>query len=932
MLLERDRELAALDALIHDAIAGRAALCSIEGPAGIGKTRLVAQARAQAGERGMTVLNASARQLESEFSFGVVGQLFEAAIRRGTPALLEGAAAAAAVIVGPDRNGAEEPAGDPSFALLNSLYWLTVRLSEQAPLLLAIDDLQWCDPPSLRFLAYLQSRFEGLPVLVLCSVRSSDVATDAVVMDTVLGDPATVSLRPRALSEAATSAMIERRLAAHPDPAFAGACHRSTGGNPLLLDELMKALQADGARPDSAHLELLKDLGPASVARVVLLRLRRLTPDATAAAQALAVLGDGADLAAVAALAELPVERAGQAISALARAEIVGAGLPLGFVHPVVGAAIERDVLPGERELRHLRAAELLTQASAPVEQVAGHLLPAPARGADWVVDQLVRAAAQATRKGAADSAAAYLRRALAEPPAPERRAELSLALGGAELQRNGPAAAEHLRAAYESLTDPVQRAAAAMMLGQTLLFTGHGDEGVRIAREAAGTLPEHLIEQRRQLEVFQLFCVLLDAGDPKELRRLEPYRKIPVADGIGARMLAGIAAHAWMYAGGTSDAVSALSLAALSGGELVAAESGLAATYPITNLTLADRKEAEEWWELASATAHRQGSLLAIAAVTTWRGNALHRQGELADAERSLQECLLVTRQWGYHGRFARIYLDAHLAAVLRDRGDLAGARRALECSRDPGRSDEGARHWAGSELELLLAERSFEPAVAAADEYAHRYEHIVPNPVDVPWRSIKAVALDALGHRDEALELAWAELELSRAWGAPGTVARTLCALGTIERQDGLGHLEEAVTVVAGSPARLEHAKALLALSRALRHAGRPAEARGPLRQALEIATICGADALSEQARSELYATGGRPRRTALTGVGSLTTSERRVVTLAAEGGTNREIGEALYVTPKTVAMHLSNAYRKLGVTSRRDLSAALADTSQP
>lgn len=91
-----------------------------------------------------------------------------------------------------------------------------------------------------------------------------------------------------------------------------------------------------------------------------------------------------------------------------------------------------------------------------------------------------------------------------------------------------------------------------------------------------------------------------------------------------------------------------------------------------------------------------------------------------------------------------------------------------------------------------------------------------------------------------------------------------------------------------------------------------------------------MCGADTLADQARGELYAAGGRPRRTALTGVDALTASEKRVVTLAAEGRTNREVGETLYVTPKTVAMHLSNAYRKLGVTSRRELPAALDETS--
>jgi DNA-binding CsgD family transcriptional regulator len=925
-LLERDREIGVLDELIEDAVAGRAALCGIEGPAGIGKSRLVARARARAAERGMLVLSATASGLESSFSFGVVRQLFAPALRHDQAGLLDGAAAPARVIVGPrGPREPDDPPGDPSFASLDGLYWLTVRLSERRPLLLAIDDLQWCDPPSVRFLSYLRSRFEELALLVVCGARPAEREAEAAALDTVLGGPATVALRPRALSEDATAVFVGQHLAAPADQAFVAECHRATGGNPLLLEELTKALAAEGASPDAAHLAMLRDLGPSSVARTVLLRLRRLGTDATAAAQALAVLGDGADLAAVAALAGLDVDRAGRAVASLARAEILQGGLPLGFVHPLVAAAVYRDVLPGERELRHLRAAELLAAAQAPAEQVAGHLLPAPARGAPWVVEQLARAAAEASRKGAGESAAAYLGRALAEPPAPERRAELTLALGHAELQRNGPATVEHLRGAYRLITDPEQRAVAAGMLGRALLFTGEGDEGIRIVRDAAAALPEHSAELRQQLEVFELFCVLLEAGDPARLRRLEARRATPVAAGTGSRMLAALASHAWMYAGGPSDPVSELSLAALADGELIAVDSGLAATYPLTNLAYADR-DAEDWWELASADAHRRGSLMSIAAVTLWRGNALHRRGDLVDAERSLRTCLAATTQWGYHATFAQTYCDTHLAAVLRDRGDLPGARRVLERSRDPSRADEAARQWLGSHLELLLAEGAFEDALAAADDYASRFDHVVRNPMDVPWRSLKALALDQLGRRDEAIELAAAELGPARGWGAPSTVARTLRALGTVERENGLGHLEEAVTAVAGSPARLEHAKALTALGAALRRARRPAEARTPLREALEIATVCGADQLVEQARAELYAAGGRPRRTALTGVDALTASERRVVSLVAEGRTNREVGEVLYVTPKTVAMHLSNAYRKLGVTSRHELATAL------
>jgi DNA-binding NarL/FixJ family response regulator len=123
------------------------------------------------------------------------------------------------------------------------------------------------------------------------------------------------------------------------------------------------------------------------------------------------------------------------------------------------------------------------------------------------------------------------------------------------------------------------------------------------------------------------------------------------------------------------------------------------------------------------------------------------------------------------------------------------------------------------------------------------------------------------------------------------------------------------------------LERAFALEALGAALRRGRMPSEAREPLRRALELADRCGAQPLAQQARAELHAAGGRPRRTALGGVQALTASERRVADPAAAGRTNKEIAQALYVTPKTVELHLSNAYRKLGIRSRRELREALA-----
>jgi DNA-binding CsgD family transcriptional regulator len=204
--------------------------------------------------------------------------------------------------------------------------------------------------------------------------------------------------------------------------------------------------------------------------------------------------------------------------------------------------------------------------------------------------------------------------------------------------------------------------------------------------------------------------------------------------------------------------------------------------------------------------------------------------------------------------------------------------------------------------------------------------------NPAFIAWRSPAALALHQLGEQGEARRLAGEELEFARAWGAPRALGAALCAAGLIEGGErGLALLEEAVQAVNGSPAKLEHAKARTELGAALRRANHRIRAREQLRHAVELATICGAASLAERAERELLATGARPRRVALSGVESLTPSERRVAELAAEGPTNREIAQTLFVTQRTVEVHLTSIYRKLGISSRSQLAATLAEPAR-
>jgi len=283
----------------------------------------------------------------------------------------------------------------------------------------------------------------------------------------------------------------------------------------------------------------------------------------------------------------------------------------------------------------------------------------------------------------------------------------------------------------------------------------------------------------------------------------------------------------------------------------------------------MADRDEAIGIADDMLDRAHRRGSQFGMLAVSLWRGWLHLRRGDLVDAADSLEQALVELAAW--HGAAGGdVYAAALHAHALLERGDLDGAWRSL----DPRFRDrvwtslEAARWWVGVECELLLASGRPEEVLPLTEQLRTRHWH-VRNPTAMSWRSPRARALHALGRTEEALA----------------------------------------------------------AQGRALRHARRPADAREPLRRALELADACGADGLAEDVRTELYAAGARPRTAALSGAGALTASERRVAALAAEGSSNRDIAQSLFVTPKTVEVHLSNAYRKLGIRSRRELGAALS-----
>ena len=430
-LAEREREVAVLTEVIEQVAAGEPGLVLVEGPAGIGKTRLLAEARRLAADRSVTTLAARGIQLEQEYAFGAVRQLFEPGLDGPDgAALLDGPAAPAHAVF--DMTHAEP--GEGSLPVLHALYVLTLQVAARGPVVVLVDDLQWWDRASVRFLAYLARRLDTRPIGIIGAVRTGEEQQAADLLGPLTSEPTAAVLRPDPLSEAAVDAIVTRRLGPAA-PLFVTACHRTTSGNPLLLGQLVTALEATGVAPDASHADLVVAVGSRAVSKMVLLRLRRMPEDVVAVARTAAVLGDGAALPAVAALAARSESETAAALAALARADVVRDEHPLAFVHPLVREAVYLDVPAAERGLQHERAADLLRAAGAADDQVAAHLLLAPPRGDAARVVVLRSAAWRAAARGATDSAMTYLRRALAEPPPAQERSDLEGALAELETQ-----------------------------------------------------------------------------------------------------------------------------------------------------------------------------------------------------------------------------------------------------------------------------------------------------------------------------------------------------------------------------------------------------------------------------------------------------------------------------------------------------------------
>ena len=930
-LVERELELETVERLLADARTGSGGAVVFEGPAGIGKSSLLAAARTAAGAE-MRVLSARGSELEGDLPFGVVRQLLEpivvASEAEDREVLLAGAAALAThVLLAPDP---EAGGADLSFSSLHGLYWQTINLADPQPLLMAVDDAHWADVASLRWLIYLARRLAGVPLALVLATRPADAGPVQELLDELLVIPEVAVIQPGGLSESAIAEVAAQLLTAEPDPDFVTACHSATGGNPFLLLELFDELERRGIAPSRENAALAGQLSSRGVGRAVRARLRGLPPECAALARAVAVLGDPAEPTLAAQLAGLDDEAASRAGDALVGAVIFARGPQLAFVHPLVRSSVYAELSSQERARYHGRAAHVLAGAGGVADRIAVHLL-ATRPGADaQTVDMLREAAKSATCRGAPNVAVTYLQRALAEPPAAELEPIVTHELGNAALRAGElEIAIEQLRQATRKRADGTQRAEAANALGSALFLALRPEEAMTELTAVIDTLRDTEREQGLRLQATRWTAV---RGSIAVWRRLQATGdRFVVASGTprttGERLQVASAAYEAARTGTAAEARE-LALQALAEGELLEDPGPESGGFWIAPFVLVLAHADDDGIEVCTQVidwAKDNGSLPAFSMAAQLRAYSYLRRGALADAEADAASALEHPGLPGFPP-FARITL-VNIELTRGRPGDACDT--FAQVGQVPAAS--GYIRYLQTRARVRAALQRPDDALEDLFECGRlEREWEIQTPAFGTWRADAAPLLVAVGRRDEARALAYDELERCRAFGAPGPLGISLRTLGLVESGiSGIELLEQSVAQLELSPRRLEHALALLELGAATRRAGKRADAREPLREALALARTCGADAVAARAHDELVAAGARPRRDPIESRSNLTASELRVARLAADGMTNREIAQALFLTENTIETHLRSVFRKLDIHSRSQLTRALPAT---
>lgn len=919
---------------MRDALAagrrGDGTLVLVEGPAGIGKTALVSRMLDEHAESGPPILRARGAPRETGFAYGVVRQLLEPLIvpldDAARERVLEGPAQRAAVLFGAVDPSATVPL-DAGFAMLHGLYWLVVNLAREAPLVIAVDDVQWSDPPSLRFVEHLARRLDGLPVTLVLARRPGESAEADDLVQDLAREPSAIPLPLGPLGPDATCRLVRSAFDERASDEFCAACHAITGGNPLLVRQTAGELARRGVAPTAEAVAGVTDLMASAIAELVASRLRTVGTDGIELVAALCVLGPSVDRVLAERVARLRPDAAGAAIGRLQALDIVALGPDLEFCHPLVRTAVEQHLGPDLLARTHRRAADVLATGGAASDAVAAHLLLAAPEGDPWVVETLLDAAHSAAARGAGDTAREMLDRALAEPPASSGTAAVVRHQLGAVVSLSDMAAAVPiLTAALAESPDPRRRALIATDLAFPLMVCLRTRESVD-RLDAARTDPGlRDPELAGALEATALSTAQWDLSMADDVAaRLERVRPLARPDTEVGRLLlvhTGVFDAITHGMSGVRQVRTALDAGLLGDVGAHSPPFGLAC---VTLLLGGDHTGGSRHVEAGEQEVARTGSPVGESHLANARAVRHLYRGALADAEAEAIHGLEVAEV-----PMGLPTLVGSLVDSLVARGEIERARGELERFGGQGVLPPllGCLLLLASRIRLKVAAGDHVGALEDSD-LAASWMAMLGGTTALPihWQPSAAEAHLALGDRTEARRLADLGMDVAERLGEPrarSIAHRTLAAC--VDGDEALALLGAAATLADTAGARLELARAQVGRAELLGPAGREDEARDALKAGYDHAVRCGATPLAERAHAALVAHGARPRRATPTGPSALTPAELRVARIAAAGRSNREAAGQLFVTVKTVEMHLSSTYRKLGIRSRSQLAAAL------
>ncbi len=907
LLYGRDEELARVHDLI-DHVSGRGGALVIRGDAGIGKSALLSQAVARARERGLSVLTATGVQSEARFAFAGLHQLLR-------PFL-----GALGKLPGPQRRALEmafgildvlDGAAPDVFLIALGALGVIADAAVQAPLLLVAEDAQWLDGPSCEVLGFIGRRLDMEPVILLFGVREGAPSPADEV-----GLP---EMRLAPLDEAAASALLSSRTGDLP-PDLRGRVLREAAGNPLALIELPKALAGhDDAR--LAPLPLTARLEEAFAARL------SDCPADTRTLLLIASLDDSGEIGDLLKAAELMLTRPlGAEAFAPATAEGLG-GVESGrfrFRHPLMRSAVRQSATPAERRRAHAALAEVL--ADQPDRSV-WHRAAAADRPAETVAADLEEAARRAELRGGTDVAVAALELAASLSDQAQRQGQrlvraawLAFELGRWDVSLRLARQAQQLPlGAYE-------RTAAAYLL-EILSGSWSGPASIRSFLQVAEDLAA-AGDEARALQAINLVALRVHWSNPDDETR---QRIVAVAGRVTASrddpVFLEIIAYADPIGQGREviDRLTAVAPASMTDpDELIAAGGALSAVWA-DDLAIPFLREASEGYRAAG----RLQQLTVALAFEAW---AYLRRGDIRAAVPAAAEAARMAEETRQPRHVA--VASAALAIAAGERGDPAAGELAAAA--------EAVLLPMGANPLLAVVELARGRIALAGERFTEAYEHLarIFDPGDVAhhpfvrgWALADIVDASLYSERDlGAVRGFVAEWETIAARTRAGhlraqlSYARAMLAdqATTAER------FAAALAETTGWPSY--RARTQLAYGTWLRRQRHNTESRAPLREAADAFTALGSTRLADRAQRELRASGETLRQHHPEVWDQLTPQELQIAQLAADGLTNREIGERLYISHRTVGSHLYQLFPKLGVTSRTELRAVLEPAARP